>query len=162
MIDPELHGRAVIQHFFSELEKIAWSPRVEALNAGASAAARGVDDMAAHLGLSRFVPFTKGHRAYFGHVGDASRPGAKGTARAARQEAKAATDAERAAYYKSIEEGADASSVLRQMAQNPDPTQRGMSLGSKALLGTAAVGLPLGGYAGYQYLNSPPQGYGGY
>jgi len=187
MTEAEIQGRAVVQHYFTELEKIAYSAKVRSLYRGAREAEQGVADAAGALGASRFVPFTKAHRAYYGHAG-VTGSGVKGRAREAARQAESQASRERGALLSALESGkGNSQDIIRRLGQGPKktgPVQRakravgaagpvenpdfekkrsGMSpLARKALLGTGAVAVGAGGlYAGQQYL-SGQKGYGQY
>jgi len=65
----EAKGRRVMQHCMDELEKIAASPKALQLVQAARGAQATAGSGAKQLGLMRYVPFTRAHRAHFGHVG---------------------------------------------------------------------------------------------
>jgi hypothetical protein len=83
--EAELRGRAVAQHFYTELEKIAYSKATQALYRQAKGAQDAVDISAKARGLGRFIPTTEAWREH-----RALKATARDTANAA--EAKARRD----------------------------------------------------------------------
>jgi hypothetical protein len=181
--DYDMKGRAVAHYFFDELEKIAVSSKL--VRSGAQEAQRRAGELGKQLGLRRFIPFTKSHRAY-----DAARRRASRLAQAAdkRQlsERQAILDRTRktgritrqdiAALKKLEEQGAPSGELAAfgrrvrratgtETAPPPRPNPSMMS-DPRVRRAAAAVGLPLAGagalYAGQQYLNSKQDPYGGY
>lgn len=117
--DYELKGRAVAQHFFGELEKIAYSKRVKALYRAAGGAEKQVGQAADALGISRFIPFTQAHRSFYGHVGVPG-SGVKGRARMLANQAEGQAATERQMLLKALETGkGNQEDIIRRLAEGP-------------------------------------------
>ena len=186
LIDHDTEGRAVVQHFFTELEKIAYSSKVRTLYRAAGGAEKQVGEAAEALGASRFIPFTKAHRAYYGHAGVAG-SGVKGRARLLASQAEQQAGKERSVLLGALGKGkGNQENIIQRLKDGPQktgPVQRakravGMGgaveeptfaskkwspLARKAMIGTgvAAAGVAGAGglYAGNQYLNGQQQNY---
>jgi hypothetical protein len=191
LTDYEIKGRAVAQHFYTELEKIAYSKRVKALYQAAGKAQKQVDTAADTLGWQRHIPFTRAHRAYHGHVGVPG-SGVKGRARELANQAEGQAARERQALLSALESGrGNQEDILRRLKEGPQQVgavhtparqaaraigvggqveQPAFGAGGRAMSPLARKAMLVGGagvagagalYAGQQYLNQQ-QGYGGY
>ena len=143
MSDYEMRGRAVVQHFYTELEKIAYSRKTKMLYEAARKARGQAQESAETLGWSRFVPFTQAHRAHYGHLGREG-SGMVGRANQLANQAEAQAKKERAMLLKALEEGkGNRENILKRLQEGPQnldsPLASGRQVARSAGISSAPV-----------------------
>lgn len=153
--EADIRGRAIVQHFFSELEKIAYSNKTRALIEASGVAKKQLDEAPAALGFRRHWRGSDANKAY---------QGVKERARLAADAATSQTGRETQALQSALaNRKGDQGAILKRLTDGPTakqaPTARvdpNAGFKRKAAIG---IGLPVAGatglYAGQQYLSQP-------